>query len=515
MKRNTKMCRNGWGKNASRMNMLLAIAIAGVATASTVHAQVRTKRPDRGTYRSPEMETLPLDTVELEPPTPMQDTENASTNLRRVAHENVQLRSLSSMTPLVDDANDDAIADSDQDRHGVPVSYESYEVIQDDGQIIYDEGYAHYGGEYCDDAGCDSMGGACGWANSKIRLSRCDWFGSLELLTMFRNGDRLPELVTTGPAEATADAQVLAGGETLLKDITVGGRLTLGTWLDDSQCRSLVFRGWGAAEESYHFSRDQTQTSILGRPFFDVTDDETPGDNVQIIASPGRANGSINVDATSNVFGGDVSVRQYLYGAYGGTVDVLYGYQYMRLNEDLRIGSSILSLDEDFAPVGTIIESSDAFEAENDFHGGQLGIATKYREGSWSFSGLAKAGFGSLRRTATRTGATVTRNGGLSSPSDQGLLVRNTNSGKTTDHTFGWVPELDFTIGYQRFPSYELTVGYHIIAMTDALQTSGTIDPNLATNLADNPTGTQSPSPDLRFDTFYVQGIHFGIQYVY
>ena len=54
-----------------------------------------------------------------------------------------------------------------------------------------------------------------------------------------------------------------------------------------------------------------------------------------------------------------------------------------------------------------------------------------------------------------------------------------------------------------------------IIAMTDALQVSDAIDPELAVNLATPPNGAQRPGAFFQYNTYYVQGIHFGIQHVY
>jgi len=70
-------------------------------------------------------------------------------------------------------------------------------------------------------------------------------------------------------------------------------------------------------------------------------------------------------------------------------------------------------------------------------------------------------------------------------------------------------------VGWQYFPAFDVTFGYHIIAMTDALQVSGVMDPQLATNLAPVPAGAQRPSAIFRHDTFYVQGLHFGLSYIY
>ena len=144
-----------------------------------------------------------------------------------------------------------------------------------------------------------------------------------------------------------------------------------------------------------------------------------------------------------------------------------------------------------------------------------MGVASSYREGCWSFKGLLKTGFGSLRRRATRTGSTLTSIDGANAVDPNGLLVRSTNSGRFKDDTFGWVPELDLTLGWQRYPCFDVTVGYHLIAMTEALRVSGAIDPALAVNSSDPPTGQMRPTPMLSYRTFYVQGIHFGLQYIY
>ncbi|MEM6472803.1 MAG: BBP7 family outer membrane beta-barrel protein [Planctomycetota bacterium] len=368
----------------------------------------------------------------------------------------------------------------------------------------------------CDPFGCDSLG-ICG--------GNRDWFGSLELLLMFRKGDRVLPLVTstttdppvleTAGVRGEADTIAIFGDEKLLDGMTAGGRLTIGSWLDRYKDRSIVLRGWFAGEETSGFATDDIATAVITRPFFDVSDGITPEESTLVVAFPDLASGSISVQADSNVYGADISMRQLWYKGMGGTIDLLYGYQYLGLDESLAISSTSTSLSDDFAPVGSVRSVIDDFDVENDFHGGQLGIATNYREGCWSFSSLAKVGFGSLSRRVTRTGTDFRSIDANNFTDPNGLLIRSTNSGERTDNTFSWVPELDFTLGWQHFPSFDVTVGYHVIAVTDAVQVSGTIDPELASNLVDPPVGAQRPSPTLRDNTFYVQGIHFGLNYIW
>jgi len=370
--------------------------------------------------------------------------------------------------------------------------------------------------------GCDScgLGGQGKWVGRGdmggfgICADPSQWFGSVELMLMFRSGDTLPILATTASGNGNAalpgvpanTTRVLFGGDKMYDDMTPGGRFTIGAWLDRYQCRSLVFRGWGAGQETFSYNTDSSQNPIIGRPFLNVsTGAPNPPNDSLLIASPTlNRTGSLGIRGTSEVFGGDLALRHLWVSGLGGSVEVLYGYQQMRLNEDLDISSTTFD-----SANNLVLGVRDYFSAENEFHGGQVGLAARYREGCWSFNGLIKIAAGSVRRTAMLEGSTS----GI--PDNGGLLVRASNEGQVRDSTFGWVPELDATLGYRYTRNLDFTIGYHLIAMTDALQVSGMIDPNLAVNTGFPATGPARPAANLRFDTFHVQGIHFGLQLVY
>lgn len=375
-----------------------------------------------------------------------------------------------------------------------------------------------YGGcdGYCDD-GCDSCGHYVGHPNASLCFDPCQWFASFELLLLFREGDLIPSLITTSPAGTAGDvagqlpgATTLFGGENFFNEMTAGGRLTLGTWLDNCQYRSLVFRGWTATEQSDSFSSREAINSggILAVPT------TTAGvADAALIAFPDSAEnfgrfGSVSASASSNVFGGDISVRQFWTGGLGTTFDVFYGYQYMRLQEDLRLSTSSTKTQDPFPDaIGSNLTTTDMFDAKNEFHGGQLGMAGRYREGCWSFDWLGKIGFGQVRRSAERRGSSVvTTDTPPAAVSDTGLLVNDVNSGSFENNTFGWAPEFDLSIGWHKYPRFDVTFGYNIIAMTDAVRLSGVMDP---VNTTDTPRTT------LVDETFVLQGIHFGIRHVY
>ncbi len=362
--------------------------------------------------------------------------------------------------------------------------------------------------------GCDSYGMTVGedLGRCAIRVEPGRWFGRLELLLLFRKETFVPPLLTTGEVTAGGNAgelgvagtEVLFGGREVLDDMTVGGRVTLGTWLDDCRDRSLVGRLWAALQADDGRSSND---DILAVPFTDATG----GREVNLINFPDTAAnfgrfGSASVDLTSDVYGGDVSIRQFWTGGLGTQWDVLYGYQYMGMEEDLTIRSNSTQTQAD---VGNTLRVRDTFEVDNQFHGGQVGIAGGYREGCWSFNLLAKIAGGNLDREVRRRGTqTISTAAGASNTIDSGLFVTDANSGTVNDSKFAWVPELDLSLGWRRYDRLDLTIGYNLIALTDAVQIGGVFD--VQTNPEFPATGPALPVARLQDETYYVQSIQFG-----
>jgi hypothetical protein len=507
----------------SRLSTRLVLAaFCVVCGAVGADAQVRTKTPDRGTYKSPVMRAPVIQAPVIQSPIRYTAAEPMLTQTTRQAY----------------DEDDSAV---DQAHFEAPVVLRnsnasprqaSHNPIERSSYVIEEpmNGFSAYESS-CDGAlGCDGCGacdcaGGCNrrLSNGRIGCSPSLWFGRLELLSMDRKGDFLPPLVTSGPSTNAdtagqldqASTRTLFGDDTIFDTATAGGRATFGTYLDSSECRSLVFRGWYGGRDKFGFAASGNDIPVLARPFNDVSGGQASTPDANLVAFPNRSDGSISVHGESDVYGGDISIRQFYYQGLGVTLDVLYGYQHMGLSESVEIRGITTSLDNDFAPLGSVIGIDDSFSVSNDFNGGQLGLAGSYREGCWSFDFLAKAAFGSLRRTADLRGQTRTNIDAAVAIDDQGLLVRDTNSGKSKDSTFGWVPELDFSLGYHRFPNYDLTIGYHIIAMTDALRPGATIDNSLRSNLSSPLVGQASPARSFQYETFYVHGIHFGISHLF
>jgi len=494
-------------------------AVAGIAAAlimtgrsfaeeSEFAGLIRGKSPDRGSYQAP---SLPAANRPAGPQSDAPPSDRSGTETGQVTLVQPRSRTIGQAVAM---EGDNEVA---QVGHHFPTN--SHHVEYGHGvETVYDPscGLESFGScdggcdSFC--SGCDQCCGPSHCGPTRLCLNPNQWFGSVELMLMYRSGDSLPVLATTATAGGNAaipgvpagSTRVLFGGERLYDDMTPGGRVMLGTWLDPSHCHSLVFHGWAAGQETFNFATDSSQNAIIGRPFLNVSPGApNPPNDALLVASPGlNRTGSLAIRGTSEVFGGDIALRRQWLSGLGGVVEVLYGYQHMRLNEDLDISSTT------FEPGSPVVGVRDFFEAENEFHGGEFGLTTRYREGCWSFDGTIKVAAGSVRRTATLDGTTT----GI--PDNGGLLIRASNEGEFRNSTFGWVPELNATLGYRYTRNLDFTIGYHVIAMTDALQVSGMIDPQLAVNTS-FPNGVARPGTTFRYGTFHVQSIHFGLQYVY
>ncbi len=394
-----------------------------------------------------------------------------------------------------------------------------HQVLHDPGDVIQwndypDSDWSPMIGGSCDGiGGCDSI--ACSGCNA---CTLCNpWFASSEVILWWRQPQQLAPLVTTNadPGTPRNQAGVLPEALTLFGNsregdsVSVGGRFTLGRWLDSASCQSLTARYWLTGTHGFRFSADSAQHPILGRPYFEVP----PGSGQQealVIAYPGERTGNVRVRGNSEVHGADVSMRELWREGLGGRIDFMYGYQFMRVSEDLAIGSLSQSLGgSDPLPIGTIQSVQDSFRTTNEFHGGHFGFSGFYEEGCWTLDGLVKFAMGNVRRTAMLRGETLVDNVAI----DDGLLVRQSNAGQVRSSTFAWIPEFNLNLGYRWRPNVDFNFGYSVIGLTRAWQPWRLIDPGLRSDLV-SATAIE-PVRRTRSGTFWVQGINFGLRWFY
>ena len=113
---------------------------------------------------------------------------------------------------------------------------------------------------------------------------------------------------------------------------------------------------------------DASGNPVLARPFYNVVLDQ---EDALLASSPGLLIGSINAETSSSVLAAEAYLRSGILAGRGYNLDLVGGYHFLRLDDDLSVFSDSTSIDPGGAvPVGTIIDVFDEFGAENEFHGG-------------------------------------------------------------------------------------------------------------------------------------------------
>ena len=123
------------------------------------------------------------------------------------------------------------------------------------------------------------------------RVGNCNrWYSSAEYLMWWTRGTTLPPVVTTSAPQfngilGQGNTTALVGNGSFGDTFHSGGRITLGRWLGDGQCRGIEGRLFFIDQSNSNFTATSAQFPVLARPFFNVNDPF--GQFSEVIADPG------------------------------------------------------------------------------------------------------------------------------------------------------------------------------------------------------------------------------------
>ena len=346
----------------------------------------------------------------------------------------------------------------------------------------------------------------------------------IEAATFWPAGQNLPQLVTTRrPANDPAtdgliggtDTTNLFGGSKVLGESTQGIRGELGTYFNDCKSYGILLRFFDVGSNSLSYASTPTSEPVVTRPFFSTANN---AQSTIAVNYPNSTSGSLNANISSDVYGGDILFRRLILRDCAGRLEFLAGYQTARLADSLRIDSTTTALTNTPAPAGTISQLSDHFATTNRFNGMALGLNGILRERCWSLSGMVKLGFGNMERSVAIDGTstiTVPGNPGSTSTTANGLLARGTNDGNYVMNTFIVSPETNLTLGYRLTRRLEATIGYSYLGLPKVARVADQLDPQLASNLSNPPTGASTPSFSLRESNYSLHSLDYGLQWRY
>jgi hypothetical protein len=342
----------------------------------------------------------------------------------------------------------------------------------------------------------------------------------LDFLLWWRGDESLPPLVTTStpgtPIEQAGilgdpNTTILYGAEAADNGATAGGRIMVGAWTDCEQTKGIGFRMFALGTSRSRYTDTSVDTPILARPFYNLTRDAADAD---VFAYPTETTGAVSVELASQAGGGDFFLRRLFYADPGRRVDLLFGYQLARIDQELRIATTrTVVRDGGSIPFGTVVGSFDRFDTRNTFNAFAIGMIGEYDRGPITWRLLAKIGLGNMHQEVRINGATARTIPGL--PTDTvntGLFAQDSNSGTDSRDMFAVSPEVGINLAYHLSARVDLTAGYSFIYWNHFADAAGQIDPGIDTS--GDPNATR-PAFLFADSDYLLHGLNLGIQCVY
>jgi hypothetical protein len=297
---------------------------------------------------------------------------------------------------------------------------------------------------------------------------------------------------------------VLFGGDDVNQQARSGARFMVGYWLGDGRLLGVEGGGFFLGRQTSSFSAASTGTPILTRPFFNAA---TGLQDSELVAAPGIVAGAVTARTSNTFYGAEANLRSNILGGPCWNVDLIAGYRYLALDEDLTIGESLQALQ---VPLTFVL--NDSFRVQNRFNGGQIGFESEWRRNRWSLDLKTKVALGDVSEHVDILGSTLTN--GVASA--HGLLAEPSNIGSFQRNRFAVSPDVGVNLGYQVTDHLRAFVGYDFLYLSDVVRAGDQVDlrvnPNQLRGVA---TGPALPAFNFHSSDYWAQGVSFGLEFKY
>ena len=361
----------------------------------------------------------------------------------------------------------------------------------------------------------------------------CDgtrFWGRVEYLLWWTKGTDLPPLITSSPAGTPQNeagvlglpnTTILYGDGYVNDDPRSGVRISGGIWLDDCQMIGIGADYIDLGTGDDHGEASGNGSPIISRPFYNV---QTGEQAAELVSYPGVLSGTVTADS-SDYFqsAGSWAQLNLVYcpcccdsccDCWGYSIDLLAGYRYYRLDDQLTITEDLLDISGGSTD-GTTYLITDSFRAENRFHGGEIGMQTRIQRNCWYLNVLAKMAIGNNHTVVTIDGQTVTTIPGFPETIDEnGIYATQSNIGRYEDDRFTIIPQIGLELGYKIRKNIDVFAGYNLIYWPHVVRAADQVDLNIdPRNWPPVQAGALPfPAPKLCSTDYWAQGLNFGVE---
>jgi len=349
---------------------------------------------------------------------------------------------------------------------------------------------------------------------------RADW-----LYWQMRNVP-VPPLITTGNP-SLANPSVPGGGNItplVGPSRDLGGfhgiRVTCGRWFDPDgelggEVSGFVFGREGSSDFFRSSSFPVLSVPVLGT-------DGTPA--VFSFAFPGVFAGSLGVRTASQLWSGEGNLLRRVRGDGCLSVDGLFGYRYLQLNERIELVGRFQTLTSGMGtfggaalPAGVTVTTTDTFRACTEFHGAQIGGRVEVRRDMFTVTLSGKGGAGVNLQTLRVEGNSQVSGFGVTRTLVGGVRALPSNFGRDTNTDFSLIGEAGIEVGFQATKNLSIRVGYNLLFWSDVLRPASVIDPVVSFSqvpidptFGTPPTGPARPVTVFRSSDFLAHGLVVG-----
>ncbi|MFZ0565158.1 MAG: BBP7 family outer membrane beta-barrel protein [Chlamydiales bacterium] len=330
------------------------------------------------------------------------------------------------------------------------------------------------------------------------RYRLAGWWAEADYLLLWRKGRFYPPLVTTsliGTPEAQAgvlgdpNTFILFGNTTYRESPVSGIRVDAGLWLTRCLGFGTTYISGGNEQIKFRDESGPDGIPILARPFVNMGVQERllvsyPSPGLPLV-------GDVRVDTGNRFWVSDCYARYRLSRRGCTYLDLLGGFMYSEVEDDLDISSNSSAIIQEFR--------SDHFKAENNFYGALIGALFEYRKRCYAIQIIGKAGIGSMAEKVEISGMTEIDGFVF----ERGLLATPAIIGDHSSHDFQIVPELLANFRFRIYPQLWWTLGYMFIMW-----------PRLALAGDQVSLNTSESTFEMRKTYFWAQGFTTGL-YVY
>jgi hypothetical protein len=323
---------------------------------------------------------------------------------------------------------------------------------------------------------------------ARARVAQEAWVRADWLNWSFRDAPVPPLIVTGNPGLPSAG---IPGGGNVLP--LVGPTRDLGRF---NGIRATVGQWWdpegelGGELSAFVFGRRGSTAQFTGGPGLPLSvpvlgTDGTVG--VYDFSFPNRFSGALALSTSTFLMGAEANLLHRFCGDGCWSVDGIFGYRYLQLNESLdmygraqSIGAAGSFLGSPL-PAGSTVLTTDSFRARTDFHGAQIGARFEARRSMFTVTAFGKGGAGVNLQVLNVGGSTQVGDRFAAS----GVRALPGKFGRDTNTDFSMIGEAGLEVGLQVTKNLSVRAGYNMLWWSDVLRPGTVISP--VTTLASVP----------------------------